>query len=289
MADPGSLINLGELSKPATVLVEKVCNAVGIIYEPTRIKRRARAEAEARTITALAKVEVRDIEHRAVERFLHQETRRQENIEQITLQATSKLQIDATVEELNEDWIAHFFNQCASVSDKEMQSLWASLLAGEASKAGTFSRRTINLVSGLDKKDANLFTDFCQFVWHIDELAPLIYDFKSDVYKKRGINFGSLKHLDSLGLISFEATTTYALNELKKQQPALYFGRHLSLEFAAENGHIEVGHALLTSVGQELFSICGSVANQEFLEYVVSRWIGKNFVVSSPFPQEHFA
>ena len=37
MSDGGSLINFGDLSKPATILIEKVCNAVGIIYEPTRI------------------------------------------------------------------------------------------------------------------------------------------------------------------------------------------------------------------------------------------------------------
>jgi hypothetical protein len=30
-----SLVNLGDLTKPATILVEKICNAVGKIYEPT--------------------------------------------------------------------------------------------------------------------------------------------------------------------------------------------------------------------------------------------------------------
>lgn len=289
MADPGSLINLGQLSKPATVLVEKVCNAVGIIYEPTRIKRRARAEAEAKTITALAEVEVRDIEHRAVERFLHQEARKQENIERITLQATSKLKIDARVENIEEDWIAHFFNQCASVSDEQMQSLWASLLAGEASNAGTFSRRTINFASGLDKKDANLFTTFCQFVWDIDQFTPLIYDYTSDVYSKHGIDFASLKHLDDIGLISFDKDGSYGLAELKKQQPARYFGKQVLLDAPSENCQIQVGHALLTSVGRELSSISGSVPNQEFFEYTVARWIGRQFAVYSPFPQEQIA
>jgi hypothetical protein len=34
--DDGTVANIGDLSKAATVLVEKVCNAVGILYEPTR-------------------------------------------------------------------------------------------------------------------------------------------------------------------------------------------------------------------------------------------------------------
>ena len=67
MADGGALINLGELSKPATILVEKVCNAVGIIYEPTRVKRMARAEAEAEKIKTVARIELSEIEHRALE------------------------------------------------------------------------------------------------------------------------------------------------------------------------------------------------------------------------------
>jgi len=46
MADGTSLINLGDLSKPATVLIEKISAAVGALYEPRHIKRVAQAEAE---------------------------------------------------------------------------------------------------------------------------------------------------------------------------------------------------------------------------------------------------
>ncbi len=91
MPKGGSLISLGDLSNPATVLVEKVCNAVGIIYEPVHIKRKARAEAEAEKIKALARLELSEIEHRAVERLVHQEVRKQENIEKITAQAAAAL------------------------------------------------------------------------------------------------------------------------------------------------------------------------------------------------------
>ncbi len=136
MSEGGSLINLGDLSKPATVLVEKVCNAVGIIYEPVHIKRKARAEADADKIKALARLELSEIEHRAVERLVHQEARKQENIEQITAQAAAALPENANVQNLDEDWVAHFFKQCDTVSDKEMQSLWARLLSGEATAPG---------------------------------------------------------------------------------------------------------------------------------------------------------
>lgn len=202
MSEGGSLINLGDLSKPATVLVEKVCNAVGVVYEPTRIKRQARAEAEAEKIKALAHIELRDIERRALERFVQQEARKQENIESITAQAAKALPAAAKVESLDEDWVAHFFKQCDEVSDREMQSLWARLLQGEATSPGTFSKRTVDFISTIDKKDAALFTAFCQFVCVVGEPNPLIYEIDNEVYEKQGITFATLKHLDAIGLIS---------------------------------------------------------------------------------------
>lgn len=62
MSGGGSLINLGELSKPATVLIEKVSDAVGGIAKPWQIKRVANAEAEAAKIKAIAQLEITDLE-----------------------------------------------------------------------------------------------------------------------------------------------------------------------------------------------------------------------------------
>lgn len=191
MSDGAALINLGELSKPATVLVEKVCNAVGILYEPARIKRNARAESEAEKIKALARIELREIEERALERFVRQETRKQENIESITAQAAATLPESAHVEGLEEDWVANFFKHCDTVSDVEMQSLWARLLAGEATTPGSYSMRTVDFISTIDKKDAALFTTFSQFVWMIGAPTPLIYEVEDEIYRKNGITFGS--------------------------------------------------------------------------------------------------
>jgi hypothetical protein len=278
----GDLINLGDLSKPATVLVEKVCNAVGIIYEPTRIRRNAKAEADAQQILAVGQIEVDALQRRALERLVHQEARKQANIEGITAQAANSLPPTAKVEELNEDWVAYFFKQCDTVSDSEMQSLWSRLLAGEATSPGTYSRRTVDLVSTFDKADAALFTALGQFVWMIGEPNPLIYDLNDDVYKAAGITFESLKHLDAIGLISFESLAGYNRTGFQKQGCTFYYGRPTMLEFPAEaNNQMEVGHALLTSAGKQLMAICGSQRNDRFYEYVIRRWCGAGIIPSS--------
>lgn len=282
MADGTSLINLGELSKPATVLVEKVCNAVGIVFEPTRIVRQANAEAKAEIIKAKASVEIRDIEQRAINRLVHQETRKQENIESITFQAATKLPPDSKVESLDEDWVAHFFKQCDTVSDEEMQSLWASLLSGEATNPGTFSKRTVEFVSSIDKKDAALFTSLCQFIWDIGGAIPLVFDTTNEIYKKHGINFSTLKHLDAIGLISYEPLSGYIKSGYGKYAFADYFGKFHSLDFGKDAANnLNTGQTLLTGIGLELLTVCGSVENQEFYEYAIEKWAAAGIIVAT--------
>lgn len=285
MAEGNSLLNLGDISKPATVLIEKVSAAVGIVFEPHRVKRMARAEAEVEKIKALARIELSDIEHRAIDRFVAQETRKQENIEQITAQAAASLSPDADVQSLEEDWVAHFFKQCDTVSDKEMQSLWSRLLSGEATKPGTYAKRTVDFVSTMDKSDAELFTKLCTFVWMLGSPTVLILDVSNEIYANSGITFNDLKHLDSIGLISFESLSGYERQGLEKYTTAFYYGLPTHLEFEADKNNLAIGSAILTKIGKELVSLSGSKSSPEFYEYVIKTWSAKNIILSSRVPQ----
>jgi len=283
MSGGNSIINLGDLAKPATVLIEKVSNAVGVLYEPRRIRKKAEAEAEAEKIKVLAGIELTEIQQRGIERLVHQEARKQENIENITAQAAASLPPNAKTEDLEEDWIAHFFDKCKNVSDKDMQSLWSGLLAGEATTPGTYSKRTIDFVASMDKKDAELFTKFCQFTWMIgNSPIPLIFEDSNEIYKKNGISFSDLKHLDSIGLISFEATSGYRNMGFSKNAVIFYFGLPTLLEFTNDkDNEFIVGKALFTQAGKELVNICGAQRNQEFYEYAVKKLSEQNICLSS--------
>src|SRR5690606_19325847 len=131
MAEGTSLINLGDMSKPATVLIEKISAAVGALYEPRQTKRIAQAEAEAEKIKALAQIEISAIQQRALIRMVQEQGRNKENIERITAGAAEKLDSNADPSKMENDWIANFFEKCKSISDSEKQSLWLALLAGE--------------------------------------------------------------------------------------------------------------------------------------------------------------
>ncbi|MGL4881324.1 MAG: hypothetical protein ACRC8K_09685 [Waterburya sp.] len=82
-----SLLSLGDLTKPATILIEKISNAVGKIYEPRHIIKIAKAQATARIIEVENNIEIAELKQRALQRFLAEETRKQSNIESITTKA----------------------------------------------------------------------------------------------------------------------------------------------------------------------------------------------------------
>ena len=285
MSGDKSLISAGDWSKTATVLIERVSDAVGGIAKPYQIKRVAKAEAEAEKIHALSKIEISEIERRALERMVREEGRKQANIENITAQAAQQLGDDAHPENLEEDWISNFFEKCRNISDVEMQNLWSKLLAGEAAEPGTYSKRTVGFISDLDKSDANLFTKLLTYGWQIGDIVPLIFDADEEIYKKHGISFNALRHLDDIGLITFGSVSSFKRQGLPKNIGVYYYEKLVALELPKDSDNdLRIGKVLLTSVGQELAHICGSKPDDDFFDFVLRRWINENLCPYSALP-----
>lgn len=264
-----------DLTKPVTVLVEKIANAVGVAYEPTRIKRHAKAEAEAKIILAKAQVKATSIEERAVRRLVLEESKKQNNMESIIGQAIPQLDGQAKPEDLDDDWITNFFEKSRNVSDQDMQAVWSRLLAGEANRPGSYSKRTINLLAELDKSDAALFTMLANFTLIIPNggIYPYVNDVQNDIYQANGIDFSRLQHLDSLGLIKFSNITgykTYRANQKGGNYLVVYQGRPLLVTIPDDkDSELHTGHVMYTQQGEELFRICAKQPIHGFAEYFI--------------------
>jgi len=280
MDENTSLINIGELSKPATVLVEKISDAIGGLFKPYQIVRLAKAEAQADLVRAEGRIEISDLQRRAFHRFLEEEGKRQKNIEDITQKALPLLAEDSKPNEVEDDWITNFFDRCRLISDDEMQSLWSKVLAGEANSPGTYSKRTVNFLSDLDKSDAELFTRLCGFVWAIDnELDPLIYDTDHQIYNAGGVSFSALIHLEGIGLVQFQQAG-FQVNEIPPDYNISYYGRSFVLRPANEpENRIKIGNVVFAKVGRELAPICGSKPVNGFLEYICKRLEGQGHII----------
>jgi hypothetical protein len=280
MSSENPIISLGELSKPATVLIEKISGVVGGLFKPYQIIRVAKAEAEAERIRAEGQIQISDLQRRAFYRWLDEEGRKQRNIEDIARQALPQVKDEAQPDEVEDDWIANFFDKCRLVSDRDMQQLWSRVLAGEANVPRTYSRRTVNFLSSLDKTDAWLFTQLCALGWTIDkELVPLVYDTFAEVYLKHGIGFNTLSHLASIGLIQFHNLDGFLRLWLPKLTTVSYYDQSVQLTFGEDaNNRMDIGKVMLTRVGQELAPICGSKPDQAFFDYIVSHWKQRGYI-----------
>jgi hypothetical protein len=271
MTDNTSLVNIGELSKPATVLIEKISEAIGGIARPSQIRRVAKAEAEAEVILAKARIKSTGLEKRAMQRFKTEEVIKQRNIESITAKALPDLKEDAQPQNMEADWISNFFDKSRLISNQEMQVLWGRVLSGEANSPGTYSKRTVNFLGSLDITDALLFQSLCRFNWNIGVERTVILDPESEIYQKYGINFSSLLHLDEIGLLSFDPLAGYLMDELPKIFTILYFGRPLIIEFnKEEENEFPIGKVLLSKVGKELAPICGAEPVPDFFDYFLN-------------------
>lgn len=272
MAD-NPLANVGDLAKPFDTLVKKIAKGVGTLYEPRRIRNVSEAEAKASKTRAESEIEITDLHRRAEQRWIAEEAKHQKNMEDITAKAAPHLNEDANPDAMDDDWITNLFDKCRIVSDGEMQSLWARVLAEEANSPGTLGKRTVNLLSDFDKSDAELFTKLCGFGWVIGNVVPLVFDAQADIYNRHGINFNTLSHLEVIGLIQFEGLSGFLRGNIPKRAVVHYYGQPLHLERSKNTGNeLGIGMVLLTKIGQELAPICGSKPVDGFYEYVKEQW-----------------
>ena len=106
-------------------------------------------------------------------------------------------------------------------------------------------------------------------IWIIGELTPLLFDIENDIYKKHGVDFATVTHLNGIGLIQFETFTGFAQTGCPKRFSWSYYGRLLTIEMPKVlDNNVQIGKALLTKVGRELAPISGSKSVDGFYEYV---------------------
>lgn len=279
-------IDLGKFSKPAEKLIDLVRRGLGLAYEPRHIKRTASAYAEAERILQSTNEQTKELYIRSLNRLFSQESRRQKNIEAITQSAVQELPEEVDEKPVDEDWMAHFFERCKDVSDRDMQALWARLLAGEVSKPGTYSLRTLNVVQTLDKIEAELFTKYCGFVCQFDNGGRLrLCSREADLFlKNEGLHAGALQHLEDINLIRLGK---FALQFQNKEGEITisYFGKVLTMRKPTAEDRWQIplragAYDTLTGIGHELFPISGAVPNWDYLECLVDSLDKEGFKAS---------
>ena len=100
--------------------------------------------------------------------------------------------------EPDHDWTARFFDCVQDVSSKDMQKLWARILAGEVESPGRTSRRTLDTLRNMTKRDAEMFKDTCSFVVNYD----FVFYERGDSFRNGPLEYGKMLHLQDCGLVN---------------------------------------------------------------------------------------
>jgi uncharacterized protein DUF2806 len=286
-------VDVGKVSEAGVRLVECLERAVTGATAPWQIQRtaeaegkairiHAQAEADAKVISAEADIRVTELQLRAFRRWIAESGVRQGNLEIIVGRALSEVRPDAKPEVIDPDWFRYFVQRCEIVSNEDMQSLWARILAGQANRPNTFSKRTLEAVSLLERQEAELFSALCGFCWRFDDEAeevPLVINDEEPFYRVHGLTFESLTHLSTIGLIIYDSSQALHRTGFPPTTTARYFGNSVELNFVRDTEReLETGHVALSQVGGQLAPIAGAQPVPEYYDYIVAMWRALNLV-----------
>ena len=133
----------GSMLAPWQARREAQAKRIAAEGDATILQIQAEAQSKAREILVSRKTDVTgelDITDTVKQRIQFQEQKRQINIGSVVEEAASQLGDKRVANiEPDHDWTARFFNEVQDVSTKELQSLWAKVLAGEVERAGSTS------------------------------------------------------------------------------------------------------------------------------------------------------
>jgi hypothetical protein len=265
-------------SKAAAMFIEKVSSALGWYTEPKQIERKARAESKAALIKAEGEKEIQALNARTVARMAHEEVRQQQNMESVVLNAIAGIEEDAKPNEVEEDWLTDFFDKARKVSNEDVQKLWSQILAGEVNRPGTFSLRTLDALSKMNKMEAELFKKLCSFIW-IDDKGEVFVIAPNGIIanKEFYLSGGELYHLEEINIALYIYGKEVTISD--KSITLFHQGRSFKLHTAKKGGalideinQLPMGHLKLTHIGGELARISQGELNWVYMEKVIERW-----------------
>lgn len=225
--------------------------------------------------------------------------REQANLDDITLQAARELAKDIgnkepnedenstnPTEEIEDDWLNEFESHARLKSSEEMKLIFGKILLGEISKPGSFSIRTVRLISQLDAGAAKLFQTLCSNSISI-RFGNTIFDARvvslngnaaSNSLTQYGLAFDNLNVLQEYGLIisdynSFMGYAHCIANENNQVSGTIYFNnKHYGLtpiDREKFDKELKLYGVALTKAGKELLEIIPIQANPDYQKALI--------------------
>jgi uncharacterized repeat protein (TIGR03899 family) len=271
-------------TKPFLKFIETISPALGRAYKPLEMILEAKAQVKVDKIKALGELEIKEavekrvsgisatLEERASDRAEFTQNREQNNLEDMFQKVPQFLPGEVSDEKVSEDWFFQFVGGAKSVSDEEMQILWAKILAGEITQPGSYSFRTLNTLKHLTKKEAETFMKVGKLAMIENRLAYVLNHPRTSnpLFVKFGVSLDEILLMKEIGLITSEILSVgYVSNERPRQFFLHYASNPLKVVLAPSSAH-NFNAEVFTQTGRELLPLIEAKPNKEYIEYFQS-------------------
>lgn len=173
----------------------------------------------------------------------------------------------ASDEPVNSDWLNRFFSIVEDVSDKDMQQLWARILAGEVKRPKSYSLRTLELLKNISPKEAEVINLASEYL--IEEQLLCTGD-------SLGANAIICSKMDELGIICGEQMMyKYFANAGEPRNIVVGNNAYCLRVHPNAQLHIPIRCYQITTVGREIFSL----TNADSLKFALK--LAKHFDTES--------
>lgn len=210
----------------------------------------------ARSANLLAQTDDDGLVGRAVSRISHQEIQNQKNLEDIISLADQDLACqpdNGDGGEMDEGWFSYFSKYAMGVTNEEMKKGWAKILAGEIRRPDSFSLRTLNLMSMLSWKEAEVIRKIAQFVVYTSDEEEA-YILSSKMIEE--IEFGDILLLGELKMIDSSSELSLTVNRKDDDGFNYLLKNHSTgLFFSSEREKMFFRIYKFTTIGKELMKL----------------------------------
>jgi uncharacterized repeat protein (TIGR03899 family) len=234
------------------------------------------------------------LEERANRRKKLDQLRKQQNMEAIIVRAVQYCSDETITDRADQDWFSSFLTLAESISNKNMQDLWAKILAGEVSQPGCFSLKTLQAFRTMSITEAKLLAKACsvamtdarkkniRIISGAYQISKLFNLFNKQRQQRLDLNQVGLSYADILTLadnhLMFEQETeSHSFAKGEKVQ-FNYHGKKLS--FVAKKSDCILTFYKFTPIGTELAHLVTDDENEHYLTLIKTQ-LAENFAIDS--------
>ena len=197
---------------------------------------------------------------------------------EVSVEATNQGTNNNEETTINDDWLNNFENEARPKSTEDMQTLFGRILAGEIRKPGSYSIRTVKVLSQLDQNVAVLFKKLCSMcIAFEDQSDRIVLDVRilalGNDRKQNHLSEYNLDVLVEYELVDFlERSTVFPYNLCMESlhnitpQPFQHQGRNWIFSPLDPTQEFKLRGFSCSRAGRELFRIIDQDPMPEYTE-----------------------